>query len=35
MNFLNAGHARVSRDGIGAIVEDRHRPAAARESARV
>lgn len=21
--FLNAGHARVSRDGIGAIVEDR------------
>jgi hypothetical protein len=22
-NFLNAGHARVSRDGIGAIVEDR------------
>ena len=23
MNFLNAGHARVSRDGIGAIVEDR------------
>jgi len=28
VNFLNAGHARVSRDGIGAIVEDRlgHRP---------
>ena len=23
VNFLNAGHARVSRDGIGAIVEDR------------
>ena len=28
VNFLNVGHARVSRDGIGAIVEDRpgHRP---------
>jgi hypothetical protein len=23
VNFLNAGHARASRDGIGAIVEDR------------
>jgi hypothetical protein len=23
VNFMNAGHARVSRDGIGAIVEDR------------
>lgn len=23
VNFLNAGNARVSRDGIGAIVEDR------------
>jgi hypothetical protein len=23
VKFLNAGHARVSRDGIGAIVEDR------------
>jgi hypothetical protein len=23
VNFLNAGHARVSRDGIAAIVEDR------------
>ena len=23
VNFLNEGHARVSRDGIGAIVEDR------------
>ena len=22
-NFMNAGHARVGRDGIGAIVEDR------------
>jgi hypothetical protein len=23
VNFLNAAHARVSRDGIGAIIEDR------------
>ena len=26
VTFLNAGHARVSRDGIGAIIEDRAGP---------